>query len=202
MSRRVMWLVFLLFGLFLSSCRLGVMDPEVIRRVDSLETVVARYEEYINYQATQIGRQEELIRHLATRIPVMRDGENDRVPTPTLTPYDSWLGAVIIEGDLCCAGGTAGDEVDLTVEFLVQSRGGEVTEMRVLAGSASSADIDKVSWEPYVQEKTYSAILATNWTTFWVHVQFRDSSGAISEVFSDEIALEGMPPAPSETPQN
>ena len=202
MSRRVLWLVFLLFGLFLSSCGLGVMDPEVIRRVDSLETEVARYKEYINYQATQIGRQEELIQHLATRIPVMRDGKNDRVPTPTLTPYDSWMGGVIIEGDICCAGGTAGDEVELTVEFLVQSRGGEVTEMRVLVGHASSADIDQAPWEPYIQEKTYSAILANNWTTFWVHALFRDSSGVVSEVYSDEIALEGMPPMTTDTPGN
>jgi hypothetical protein len=200
MARRVLWV--LLFGLFLSSCALGTTDSGLIRRVEILETEVAQYQEYVSYQATQIGRQEEFIQYLATRGPAVIDGEYNRGPTPTLTPYDSWMGGVIIEGDVCCAGGTAGDEVELTVEFLVQSRGGEVTEMRVLVGHASTADIDQVSWEPYVQEKTYSTTLANNWTTFWVHVQFRDSSGGISEVFSDEIALEGMPPAPTETPQN
>ena len=202
MSRRVYWLFLSLFGLVLSACALGKTDPGLAGRVEILETEVARYEEYISYQATQIGRQEEFIQYLATRVSAVRDGESGRGPTPTLTPYDSWMGGVIIEGNVCCAGGTAGDDVELTVEFLVQSRGGEVTEMRVLVGTASSEGIDEISWEPYVEERTYSATLANNWTTFWVHVQFRDSSGGISEVFSDEIALEGMPPLPTETPIN
>ncbi len=200
MLMRYYWLAILV--LILAACSLSGTDQGLVQRVEILETEVAQYKEYTSYQATQIGRQEEFIEYLATRGPAVTDGAYTQGSTPTFTPYDTWMGAVFIEGDKCCAGGIAGETVELTVEFLVKSNGGNLTEMRVLVGSVLSENIDQVSWEPYVQEKTYSATLATNWTTFWVHAQFRDSSGVVSEVYSDEIALEGMPPLPTDTPGN
>jgi len=71
---------------------------------------------------------------------------------------------------------------------------GEVVEMRVLSGvpSADEDDMELVPWEPFAYEKIYKISLPTNWTTFWVHVQYRDVTGLVSPIYSDEIALEGM----------
>ena len=58
------------------------------------------------------------------------------VLTQTITPQpDSvFTGSVVIEEGRCCAGGTAGTQIDLQVDFTANSSAAPVTEMRVQQG--------------------------------------------------------------------
>jgi hypothetical protein len=161
--------------------------------VVALETQVAQQEEWISYQATQIGAQQEMIMVLATRQPA---GQADGFPqngTITLTPFHPVSGAVLIHEGACCVGSQAGTTIEVDVQFEAFSVNGEIVEMRVLLGGPLTAqsDMSDAPWEPFVAEKRYPVSVATNWTSFWVHVQYRDGSGVPSPIYSDEIAVEG-----------
>jgi hypothetical protein len=125
-------------------------------------------------------------------------------PTPfiTPTPWDRPVGVMIEEG-VCCAGGTAGETIEVLVQFLPEQTGliEPATEMRVITGVANVTPADMVNqpWQPLVEEAGYEVYLAINWTTFWVHVQYRSADGSVSAIYSDEIGVEGMPPQ-TETP--
>ena len=69
--------------------------------------------------------------------------------------------------------------------------------MRVRAGGggcAKAGELDAIAWEPFVKNKTYSyASIPINWSGYYVSVQFRDASGAISPIACDDVSVEGMP---------
>lgn len=189
----------LLLLLVLGACTGSAGQTELISTLAVLETQVAQQQEWLSYQSTQTGRQGEIISYLSTRMP---GGQMGGVPqggtlqgaTITLTPYLPVSGSVVIHQGSCCAGGQAGSLIDLDVQFDAFSENGQVVEMRVLSGSPSAdeRDMELVPWEPFAKEKIYQISLPTNWTTFWVHVQFRDIKGLVSPIYSDEIGLEGM----------
>lgn len=184
----------------LSGCA-GTLDSRLEGTLSALETQVARQEEWISYQATQIGQHQELLSSLATRVP---GGASVGGGTITPTPFsESGLsGSVVIHGGACCVGGTAGDMISIDVQFEAQSAGGEVVEMRVITARAQidPEQMAEGEWMPFRMEESYQIVLPGNWTSFWVFVQYRDSRGVVSEIYSDEIAVEGMPPDPTPTP--
>lgn len=174
----------------------------LVETVSALETQVAENEEMNNYQATQIGQNRVLIGQLSTMGPDGRPATSLLTRTPTPYASDTIGGTVLIHDGSCCVGGTAGETIQVDVQFDALSYVGEVVEMRVLTGNRAATEqaMAAVPWEPYTKEKEYPVTLATNWTTFWVHVQYHDDTGGVSEIFSDDIAVEGMPAQPTETP--
>ena len=108
-------------------------------------------------------------------------------------------GSVLIEDGRCCAGGTVGETIDIRVAFEATSPGGEVTEMRVSTISFACQQeigLDDRPWEPFVSEKIYPVTTATNWIGFYVRAQYRDAEDNLSEIYCDDISIEGMPPTP------
>jgi hypothetical protein len=100
-------------------------------------------------------------------------------------------GSVVLQDALCCAGGPANTVISIKATFEASSTEGEVTEMQ-LTGCGSSGD-----WEPLVPEKICQAQTTGNWTTFQLSVRYRDDQGNLSPVYTDDIAVEGMPPLPT-----
>lgn len=178
----------------LAGCTATAGQSDLGATVEALETQVSQQEEWISYQSTQIMAQQEMIVALATRSPAgVQGGFGVPQDGPTLTPYQPVDGSVLIHGGGCCVGGNAGDTLEVDVQFNAYSLEGEVVEMRVLAGPplGTGAELADQPWEPFRPERVFSVLVATNWTTFWVHVQYRDESGMLSPVFSDEIGVEG-----------
>lgn len=117
------------------------------------------------------------------------------------TPNAALHGAVEIENGSCCVGGIAGETTSVQVAFLADSPFGAITEMRVLAapGRQTPPDFELAPWRPFVTNISYEIPIFINWTSFHIHVQFRDALGNLSPVYVDDIAVEGMP-APPPTP--
>lgn len=100
-------------------------------------------------------------------------------------------GSVLLQDGLCCAGGPANSTINVKVSFEASSAAGEVTEMQV-TGCGGTGD-----WEPFVAEKMCPTQTTGNWTTFQIGVRYRDDQGNLSPVYTDDIAVEGMPPMPT-----
>jgi hypothetical protein len=166
-----------------------------------LATEVVKLEEWSSYQSTQIGAHQLALNDLtgasgSRDLLTITPTEYVVSPTYTLTPWDRPVGVMIEEGG-CCVGGTAGETIEVTVQFLPEQTdlAEPAVEMRVITGVANvtAADMVNQPWGPVVEEVSYQVYLAINWTTFWVHVQYRTADGAVSAVYSDEIGVEGMP---------
>lgn len=114
-------------------------------------------------------------------------------PTPTL-PYPVSI-SFVIEADVCCQGGAAGEAIELTARCEAQSPFGEVTHMRVWT-SSSPLSVEQLksssAWEPFVISRTFTVPVAINWTVFYVNVQFRDSVGKLSPAVWDDISIDGQ----------
>lgn len=128
----------------------------------------------------------------------------EKLPSPILTAAAATqmafpvTGSVLIESGRCCAGGVAGSQVSLKVEFQAASPAGRVVEMKAQPGSGCIKDPAQLTgaWEPFQPSKTYSAGLAINWVGWYLNVQYRDERGKLSPVYCDDISLEGSPPTP------
>jgi hypothetical protein len=162
------------------------LDAELYGTVEALEGIVSN-------QATQISSQATMISYLATRGPSGLIATTESPPTP----YYPVRGSVVIEQDRCCAGGIAGQTIELNTQFEASSPFGEVTHMRVHTGSGPQR-VDQLpatsTWEPFASSKTFTTQVALNWVGFFVSAQFRDSAGNLSAVIFDDISIEGMPP--------
>ncbi|HEX6383637.1 MAG TPA: hypothetical protein VF177_03105 [Anaerolineae bacterium] len=146
-------------------------------------------------QATAVGTvaaQGTFISHVATRGPFVA---TPVPPGAEPTPYRPVVGSVTIEGGRCCAGGRAGDVIELAVEFEASSPVAEVTEMRVRVANVTftEEDLAEAEWEPFVNRKSVPVNVALNWVGYFVTVQYRDAAGNLSPVYSDDIAVEGSP---------
>jgi hypothetical protein len=186
--------VILVVGLGFAAIYFNEVNQQADAQILTLAEAVDQLEEWNSYQSTQIGAQQLVLRALLTGEP--GGGEGKLSPTYTLTPYDQNFGVMIAEGS-CCAGGIAGETIEVKVQFLprMNELPGAVVEMRVITGGSdvTLAEMADRPWEPYAAEKTYPVQLATNWTAFWVHAQFRTADGAESVIYSDDISVEGMP---------
>lgn len=136
--------------------------------------------------------QDEMISYLLTRGPA--PPTLDPISTPT--PFRPVIGSVVLDGGACCAGGVAGEIIELEAAFEATSTmDEEVTEIRARLGTVpySEEDFREDEWGPFVEAFYYPIELAVNWTTYHVSVQFRDAAGNLSQVYYDEIAVEGLP---------
>lgn len=192
----IVGVVLLVVGMGALAIHFSEINQQMNVVIVTMEAEVDRLEEWNAYQSTQIGEQRLILQAWSTSKP---GGNPDQSPmTVTLTPYDRIYGVLIEEGR-CCVGGIAGETANVRVQFFprMNELPGAVVEMRVIAGSQSISqlDMDAQPWERYSEEKTFPVQLATNWTTFWVHAQFRTAAGDISEIYTDEVAVEGIPGA-------
>ncbi len=149
-------------------------------------------------QAAQVTRLSGFVSHLATVVP---RGTSTLYP-PTITPFVPILGNVLLEDGRCCAGGEAGHPLTLHAELQARSWLGEVVEMRARIGlaAATPGDLTDQPWEPFRPRVTFEIVPAVNWAGYFVSAQFRDSNGTVSEVFWDDISVEGEPPGATSTP--
>ncbi|MBI4787367.1 MAG: hypothetical protein HY782_10015 [Chloroflexi bacterium] len=94
-------------------------------------------------------------------------------------------------------GGKAGSTITVTVQFEAASPLAPVTEMRLKRDSIGRCltpdEMSDAAWEPFVAQKSYPVNVALNWTTFKLHVQYRDAKGHLSPVYCSDIAIEGGP---------
>ena len=111
-------------------------------------------------------------------------------------------GSVLLEDGRCCAGGPAGETIEVSAAFQAASDLGELTDMRILSGSREFTDLEmeNANWEPFVNQKVFSVEVPLNWSTFYVYVQYRDDKGDISPIYSDSVAIEGEVSTPTPTP--
>lgn len=140
----------------------------------------------------EIREQEEMLSYLFTRGPAPPTMD----PNSTPTPYRPVIGSVVLDGGACCAGGVAGEIIELEAAFEASSPlGEEVTEIRARLGAVpfSEQDFREDEWGPFAEAFYYPIELAVNWTRYHVSVQFRDSAGNLSPVYHDDIAVEGLP---------
>lgn len=193
--------------LFLAACTPAQaredVDPTVEALVEEIEAQRAVLEAQRTVLETQIAaleRQGEMLSYLATNQPP-RMPDTPMIITPTA--WDMVSGGVEIEGGACCAGGTTGDTITLEINLYAHSNTSEITHMRMATGMGGPFTVDDlvdVEWIPYVEMVTTEMSLAINWVGYWVGVQFMDADGNISDVYSDDISLEGMPPQPTVMP--
>jgi hypothetical protein len=106
------------------------------------------------------------------------------------------VGSVSWEGGRCCAGGVAGQTIQVRADFTAESPGGNVREMRVRIGGLcfSEDELAAAAWEPFTPSKSYPHTLVTNWVGLYISVQYRDEAGNLSPAYCDDISIEGMPP--------
>ncbi len=103
-------------------------------------------------------------------------------------------------GRRCCMAGTGGEILNIPVSFKAASPLAPVTEMRISERCRREEDMAAFPWEPLTATKSLPYRLpGNNWYTFEVGVQYRDAKGNLSEVYCDELAVEGMP-IPSRSP--
>jgi len=112
-------------------------------------------------------------------------------------------GSVWLNGGICCVGGTVGSTATIVAVFEATSPFTTVTGLRLITHSSNPqgqcvAEANLGEWQPYHSSQVFTTTIASGWTSFAVHVQFRDALGNPSPVVCDEIAVEGMPA--SETP--
>lgn len=170
----------------IASCA-STADQATLGTLTALSTENARL-------ATEVSRQEELVQYLATRGPfVSTPIPSDAEPTP----FHPVVGSVEIEDGRCCVQGVAGETLKLSVRMEAVNTIPDipVTEMRVWLGNqpASEEALTNAEWEPFAETKVFTADVGLNWIGYTISVQFRDAQGNLSEVFYDEIAVEGVP---------
>ena len=175
---------------------LSVLEGRLERQDDVIEHLATQ----VSANATQNVQQDTHISYLATRGPAPSTVWADQPPTVIL-PI---AGGVEIEGGKCCVGGTAGEEIEITVRFTAMGLQLPATQMRYLAGGPGYSDeqLNSAPWEPYAEELVFTHTLPTNWTGFYVRVQFRDSLGNLSPIYQDDISVEGMPALTPAQPEN
>jgi uncharacterized coiled-coil protein SlyX len=208
LQRPILWIVVLTT---LNACSLltveRIVDQQPIETgahqfeatLSVLEGRLAQQDEFIEFLATQVSalatqnvQQDTHISYLATRGPA--PSTSTFILPATIVPVI--VGGVEIEGGKCCVGGVAGEEINIRVRFTAIGLEFPTTEMRYLTGGYSLLDdqLDNAPWEPYVEELTFSYKIPTNWTGFYIRVQYRDSLGNLSPIYTDDISVEGMPP--------
>ena len=191
-------LTLMLLCLLLAAC--GGSDSEKLRaELATQGTIIAANSTSIGAQSAQIATltaqteaQATWISYALTRPPIL---VTPIPPGSTPTPYRPVTGSVEIAGGACCAGGRAGETVDVSVAFAAESLQAPVTEMRMRIGGAAfdEAALAQAAWEPFVPEKQVTLPVVLNWITHTISVQYRDAEGNLSRVVVDDIAVEGSP---------
>jgi hypothetical protein len=144
--------------------------------------------------STQIPRQEELLLYLATTIP-----RNTHAPPVRSIPTSFITGSISIEAGRCCVGGVAGKPLLIRVAFQADSPLAEIADMRVRFGGQtfSEQEVAEAEWLAFAPVAEYTYVPPINWTGFYVSVQYRDTLGNVSAVYTDDISVEGEPAPPT-----
>lgn len=186
---------------------ISTQDAEEDEKFSQLQTLVAYQMTQIESanilnqaNATQIAHLWEIVSYQATQVMALGRPPTTQVYVPT--PYSSpgmVSGSIEIEDGRCCAGGTTGETIELSVEFVGASGVGDVSLMRVRTGNRcyTEDDLLEVLWEPFVPEKLYPFRVIINWVGFYVSVQYQDDQGNLSPIYCDDISIEGNPPTPT-----
>lgn len=101
-------------------------------------------------------------------------------------------------GEQSVTGGKAGSSLTVKVKFEATSPLAEIKEMRVKQSSMGRCltpeEMNDAKWEPFVAERMFPVTnIPINWSSFKLHVQYRDVKGNVSPVYCGEVAIEGMP---------
>jgi hypothetical protein len=175
---------------------LAVVELDNAAAMTGIETSVAALATQSAAQADEVSAEIEaqatIMTHLLTRGPASPTLD----PASTPTPYRPVIGSVVIDGGACCAGGVAGEIIELEAAFEATSTmDEEVTEIRARLGTVpfSEEEFREDEWGAFVEAIYYPIELAVNWTQYYVSVQFRDAAGNLSPVYHDDIAVEGLP---------
>ncbi len=101
-------------------------------------------------------------------------------------------GSVLLEDGKCCVGAVAGEETLIQAVFQVSDPS---AQMRIGSGlhPFDEVELSKSPWEPFSTTRTFRYLVPINWTGFYVTAQFKDKSGKLSSIYSDDISVEGMP---------
>lgn len=128
------------------------------------------------------------------------DGLPAHVQTAAVATREAFpvRGSVLIEDGGCCAGGTAGDTIQVDVAFEATSPEAPVHEIRVRTGDTcfTEEEMAQAEWEALLPESTYPVHVAINWIGFYVTAQYRDAQGNLSPAYCDDISIEGHAPPP------
>jgi hypothetical protein len=175
---------------------LAVVELDNAAAMTGIETSVAALATQSAAQADEVSAEIEaqatIMTHLLTRGPASPTLD----PASTPTPYRPVIGSVVIDGGACCAGGVAGEIIELEAAFEASNPvGEEVTEIRARLGTVpfTEEEFRDDEWGPFVEAFYYPVELAVNWTQYYVSAQFRDAAGNLSPVYHDDIAVEGLP---------
>jgi tetratricopeptide (TPR) repeat protein len=114
-------------------------------------------------------------------------------------PSELVQGKVVLDEDRCCIRAVVSTPLQIKANFTASSSAGKVTQMRVVEGQncGEQVNMDLVSWEPFVPEKTYNTTAPLSYANYAICVQYQDEHGNLSYIFVDEIALEGLRPTPT-----
>jgi len=185
--------ILLFFTLLLSGCiLLADKDSDLEERLAGLETQVVAL-------STRSASDAEILSYLATRVDAVAIPPQSGVISPT--PYHPVSGGILLENGSCCIGGTAGETIEIVAMLESQNpqTGRAVDSMRFAAGGRSfgEEELQESAWERYAPTRTFLYQPPINWSGFYVCVQFRDVDGNLSDVYCDDISVEGSPPAPT-----
>lgn len=121
----------------------------------------------------------------------------------TPVPGQQWIAQAVLADGRCCVGGKVGETVQIPLALQASGPAGPATEMRYQAGAVAgcAADLSQAAWQPFAAQVTITTQIPTiNWIGYWASVQFRDAGGNLSPIVCDDISMEGMPAAPSQSP--
>lgn len=163
----------------------------IATRMDQQDNLVEAMATQVSSLSTQAAIQATHVSYLATRGPI----GSTSILDPSPTPYEKIVGAVEIEDGACCVGGIAGEEIEIKIQFTANGFEAPVTEMRYAFGGFVDIEdgLEELSWEPFTEEISIKHLVFINWVGFYVRVQYKDSLGNLSQIYIDDISVEGMP---------
>jgi len=104
-------------------------------------------------------------------------------------------GSILINDGDCCAGGIIGDSVQLNASFGLSNRSHTTTQMKVKISNNCETDPELMGEEvlQFSPNMEFSVVAASNWVGHFISVQFIDENWNVSEIYCDDISVEGMP---------
>jgi hypothetical protein len=212
--QKIMVQVFtVLILLSLSSCSLVTVERIVDQRPSG--TAAVELDATLTYLQAQLEDQSQLMGKMSTQVAVLSTNAASlgtqvsylatRGPAPATqirTPSPSGIiGSVVIEEGKCCVGAITGEQIEIQARFTAVGLEAPILLMRTASGgySGSAEALEDAAWEPFHELKSFTYRVPINWTGFYVQVQFQDTLGNVSAVYTDDISVEGMPaPTPAQ----
>jgi hypothetical protein len=171
----------------------AVFEPDATSA--SLQTQLADQDQTMREMSTQIAVLSTQVSALGTQVSYLATrGPAQLTEIQTPSP-GGIIGSVLIEDGKCCVGATAGEQIEIQARFTAVGLEAPVLLMRTASGGYSGAEdaLEAAPWEPFLERKSFTYRVPINWTGFYIQVQFQDTLGNISAIYSDDISVEGMP---------